>query len=154
MENLPDFFVVGTPSSPRHGLFAIRRRRRIATTVVSGKIQTKESGPFELAPRIATSSAAKPFLWSVMIPCYNARPDYLAAALRSVLQQDPGKTVMQIEVIDDCSPDGTPVELVLKIAGDRVTVHREEKNLGLAGSWNRCIERAQGKWVHILHQDD
>ena len=121
---------------------------------MSGKIQTKESVPFELTPRIATASAAKPFLWSVMIPCYNARPDYLLAALRSVLQQDPGKTVMQIEVIDDCSPDGTPVELVLKIAGDRVTVHREEKNLGLAGSWNRCIERAQGKWVHILHQDD
>jgi hypothetical protein len=110
--------------------------------------------PFELTPLIATASEAKPLLWSVMIPCYNARPDYLEAALRSVLQQDPGKTVMQIEVIDDCSPDGTPLELVRKIVGDRVTFHREEKNLGLAGIWNRCIERAQGKWVHILHQDD
>jgi hypothetical protein len=110
--------------------------------------------PSELTPRIATTSEVKPFLWSVMIPCYNARPDYLEAVLHSVLQQDPGKTVMQIEVIDDCSPDGAPLELVRKIAGNRVTVHREGKNLGLAGSWNRCIERAQGKWVHILHQDD
>jgi hypothetical protein len=24
----------------------------------------------------------------------------------------------------------------------------------LANSWNRCIERARGHWVHILHQDD
>lgn len=110
--------------------------------------------PFELTPRITTASEAKPFLWSVMIPCYSARPDYLEITLRSVLQQDLGKTVMQIEVIDDCSPGGAPVELVRKIAGDRVTVHREERNLGIAGSWNRCIERAQGKWVHILHQDD
>jgi len=61
---------------------------------------------------------------------------------------------MQIEIIDDCSPDGAPVELVRKIAGDRVAIHREEKNLGLAGIWNHCIERARGKWVHILHQDD
>jgi glycosyltransferase involved in cell wall biosynthesis len=89
-----------------------------------------------------------------MIPCYKARPDYLAETLRSVLQQDPGKTLMQIAVIDDASPDGAPAELVKKIAGDRVAVYREEKNLGLAGIMNRCIELARGRWVHILHQDD
>jgi hypothetical protein len=44
--------------------------------------------------------------------------------------------------------------LVRRIAGDRVTVHCEPKNNGLAGIWNRCIERARGEWVHILHQDD
>src|SRR4029077_6179489 len=27
-------------------------------------------------------------------------------------------------------------------------------NRGLASAWNRCIERARGHWVHILHQDD
>ncbi len=61
---------------------------------------------------------------------------------------------MQIEVVDDCSPDGAPVQLVRDIAGDRVTVHREPKNNGLGRIWNRCIERARGEWVHILHQDD
>lgn len=94
------------------------------------------------------------FFWSVMIPCYNPRVDYLKETLRSVLQQDPGRSEMQIEVIDDCSPNSAPTELVRKVAGDRVTVHREERNLGLAGIWNRCIERARGAWVHILHQDD
>ena len=111
------------------------------------------AAPIPTVPRILPA-AATPFLWSVMIPCYNAPPDYLAATLRSVLQQDPGRELMQIEVIDDASPNGAPVELVKKIAGDRVTVQREEKNRGLAGIWNRCIERAQGRWVHILHQDD
>jgi GT2 family glycosyltransferase len=57
-------------------------------------------------------------------------------------------------VVDDCSPDGAPVELVRQVAGDRVSVHREPANNGLAGIWNRCIERARGEWVHILHQDD
>ena len=95
----------------------------------------------------------RPF-WSVMIPTYNARADYLEETLRSVLAQDPGPDAMQIEVLDDCSPNGAPVELVHRIAGDRVAVHREPKNNGLAGIWNRCIERARGEWVHILHQDD
>ncbi len=89
-----------------------------------------------------------------MIPCYNARPDYLEQTLRSVLDQDPGESRMQIALIDDASPNGAPVDLVKKIAGDRVTLFCEEKNRGLAGIWNRCIELAEGRWVHILHQDD
>jgi glycosyltransferase involved in cell wall biosynthesis len=93
-------------------------------------------------------------LWSVMIPTYKARTNYLAETLKSVLQQDPGPAQMQIEVVDDCSPDGAPVQLVRDIAGDRVTVHREPRNNGMAGAWNRCIERARGEWVHILHPDD
>ena len=89
-----------------------------------------------------------------MIPTYKARADYLEETLKSVLQQDPGPAQMQIELVDDCSPDGAPVELVRRIAGDRIAVHREPANNGLAGIWNRCIERARGEWVHILHQDD
>jgi glycosyltransferase involved in cell wall biosynthesis len=89
-----------------------------------------------------------------MIPTYNARSDYLEETLRGILAQAPDPQQMQIEVLDDCSPDGGPMEAVQKIAGDRVKVHREPKNLGLAKIWNRCIERAQGEWVHILHQDD
>jgi glycosyltransferase involved in cell wall biosynthesis len=95
-----------------------------------------------------------PCLWSVMIPTYNPKSDYLEATLRSVLAQDPGADLMQIEVVDDCSPGGPPVELVQRVAAGRVTVHREAKNLGLAEVWNRCIQRARGEWVHILHQDD
>jgi len=97
--------------------------------------------------------ATRPF-WSVMIPTYNARSNYLEETLKSVLQQAPGPGQMQIEVVDDCSPDGAPVELVHRVADDRVAVHREPANNGLAGIWNRCIERARGEWVHILHQDD
>ena len=98
-------------------------------------------------------SGTRPY-WSVMIPSYNPRAAYLEETLRSVLAQDLGPEQMQIEVVDDCSPQGPPVELVHRIAGDRVPVHRERKNNGLAGIWNRCIERARGEWVHILHQDD
>jgi glycosyltransferase involved in cell wall biosynthesis len=95
----------------------------------------------------------RPF-WSVMIPTYNPRPDYLEKTLRSVLQQDPGPEHMQIEVIDDCSKDATATELTRRVGAGRITLHAESENRGLANTWNRCIERARGHWVHILHHDD
>ncbi|MEI9864573.1 MAG: glycosyltransferase family A protein [Limisphaerales bacterium] len=92
--------------------------------------------------------------WSVMIPAYNPGRNYLEQTIRSVLKQDPGPEQMQIEVVDDCSPKVDVAALVQEIAGERVSVSRTPKNLGLAGCWNTCIERSRGKWVHILHQDD
>ena len=57
--------------------------------------------PYPLIPERRDSGAC-PF-WSVMIPTYNPRADYLEETLHSVLQQDPGPEQMQIEVIDDGS---------------------------------------------------
>ncbi|MBW4638131.1 MAG: glycosyltransferase [Gloeocapsa sp. UFS-A4-WI-NPMV-4B04] len=92
-------------------------------------------------------------LWSVMIPIYNGTK-YLEQTLRSVLEQDPGSDLMQIEVVDDCSTQDDPEELVRKIGQGKISFYRQPKNLGLIGSWNDCIKRARGHWVHILHQDD
>ena len=89
-----------------------------------------------------------------MIPVYDPDAAYLEQALRSVLLQDPGRELMQIEVVDDCSPKVDVGVLVEKIAGQRVKLSKTPQNLGLAGCWNTCIERSRGRWVHILHQDD
>ena len=61
---------------------------------------------------------------------------------------------MQIEVIDDCSTDDTASDVTHRVGASRVTFHAESQNRGLTNTWNRCIERARGDWVHILHQDD
>jgi glycosyltransferase involved in cell wall biosynthesis len=98
-------------------------------------------------------SDARPF-WSVMIPTYNPRADYLEETLHSILQQDLGPEQMQIEVIDDRSTDDVAAQTVGCVGGGRVSFHAEPRNRGLAETWNRCIERARGHWVHILHQDD
>lgn len=104
-------------------------------------------------PPLAGGAGARPF-WSVMIPAYNPPENYLTQTLRGILDQDAGPEQMQIEVVDDCSPGVDVAALVRKIAGDRVKVSQTPGNLGLAGCWNTCIERARGEWVHILHQDD
>jgi glycosyltransferase involved in cell wall biosynthesis len=105
------------------------------------------------AIRVSLVDGSRPF-WSVMIPTYNPQADYLEETLHSVLQQDPGPEQMQIEVVDDGSLDNTAAEVIRRVGAGRVSFHAEPQNRGLANTWNRCVERACGNWVHILHQDD
>jgi glycosyltransferase involved in cell wall biosynthesis len=72
--------------------------------------------------------------WSVMIPTYNPRADYLEETLNSVLRQDPGPDQMQIEVVDDCSKDDTAFEVTRRLGAGRVTFHAESQNRGLANN--------------------
>jgi len=102
-----------------------------------------------LAPRPETT---RPF-WSVMLPVYRPGP-FLAETLASVLAQAPPPDDMQIEVVDDGSPSRDWEAVVRRAAGERVAIHRLERNRGLAGAWNACLARARGRWVHVLHQDD
>ncbi|RMG32518.1 MAG: glycosyltransferase [Methanobacteriota archaeon] len=92
-------------------------------------------------------------LWSVMIPTYNCA-DYLRIALESVLEQDLGPDVMQIEVVDDCSRQDDPEAIVKEIGQGRVNFFRQVHNVGAIANFNTCIQRSIGYIVHILHGDD
>ena len=106
------------------------------------------------APRIepVPAGSERP-LWSVMIPTFN-RTTYLVRTLESVLAQDPGRDEMQIEVVDNCSTTDDPEPIVRAVGGDRVIFTRNPQNLGSMRNFNRCIERARGHLVNILHSDD
>lgn len=93
-------------------------------------------------------------LWSVMIPTFNPVQAFFRATLQSVLDQDEGPDKMLIEVIDDCSTEVDVAAIVHEVAGERITVFQQPQRQGLPANWNTCIDRAQGEWVHILHQDD
>lgn len=87
-----------------------------------------------------------------MIPTYNCAK-WLPRALGSVLEQDRGIGLMQIEVVDDCSSDD--VQPVVETVGrGRVTFWRQPANIGAIGNFNSCVERSNGELVHILHGDD
>jgi glycosyltransferase involved in cell wall biosynthesis len=89
---------------------------------------------------------------SICIPTYNYRR-YLSDALTSALSQ----TFRDIEVlvVDNCSDDGS-MELVEEFArrDPRVVAHRNERNIGMAGNFNRCLELARGRYVKFLCADD
>ncbi len=92
-------------------------------------------------------------LWSVMIPTYNCA-GYLRETLASVLAQDPGEDVMQIEVIDDCSTADDPAAVVAELGQGRVSFYQQPQNVGYIRNYETCLQRSRGKWVHILHGDD
>ena len=92
-------------------------------------------------------------LWSVMVPTYNSSP-YLRAALLSVLDQDPGREAMQIEVVDDCSQHDDPRAVVNELGSDRVQFFAQPRNVGHTRNFNTCLARATGHLVHLLHGDD
>lgn len=92
-------------------------------------------------------------LWSVIIPTYNCA-NYLRATLASVLAQDPGPDVMQIEVIDDHSTQDDPAAVVEELGHGRVVFYQQPKNVGNTRNYQTGLERSQGKLIHLLHGDD
>lgn len=92
-------------------------------------------------------------LWSVMIPVYNCYP-FISFCLQSVLMQDPGEELMQIEVIDDFSTDGDVEALVREIGKGRVKYFRQASNSGSLRNFETAIQRSKGYRVHLLHGDD
>lgn len=98
------------------------------------------------------ASAPRP-RWSVMIPVYNCA-HYLRETLASVLAQDPGPAVMQIEVVDDCSPADDPEAVVRELGGGRVGFFRQPRRVGHTRNFHTCLQRSRGWLVHLLHGDD
>jgi glycosyltransferase involved in cell wall biosynthesis len=92
-------------------------------------------------------------LWSVMIPAYNCAR-FLGQTLESVLAQDPGPEQMQIQVVDDCSTQDDPQQVVREVGQGRVEYYRQPENVGINPNFNTCIARSKGHLVHILHGDD
>ena len=76
---------------------------------------------------------------------------YVRTALESVLRQ----TVSDLElvVVDDGSTDATP-DVIAGVRDARLRVIRNEAQLGLAGSLNRGLEEARGRYVARMDADD
>jgi GT2 family glycosyltransferase len=92
-------------------------------------------------------------LWSVMIPTYNCAR-YLRETLLSVLEQDPGPSEMQIEVVDDHSTQDDPQVVVEELGAGRVSFHRQSRNVGHTRNFTTCLIRSRGRLIHLLHGDD
>jgi hypothetical protein len=99
----------------------------------------------------AGAGGARPRV-SICLPTFNGA-DYFRESLESACSQT--WEDLEILVVDDGSMDGTLAIADAYARRDRrVSVHRNDRRLGLAGNWNRCVALAQGQWVKFLFQDD
>ena len=91
---------------------------------------------------------ARPLV-TIAIPTYR-RQHYIGQAIEAALAQT--YSPVEVIVVDDASPE-EDFAAVRAFEG-RVKVFRNEKNLGMAGNYNRCIELASGELLLITHSDD
>jgi glycosyltransferase involved in cell wall biosynthesis len=87
---------------------------------------------------------------SVIIPCFrNAKT--ICRALKSIVDQT--RTVDEVIVVDDCSPEGEEIECVVREFPGVVYV-RNQSNVGPAESRNIGIEKSRCEIVSFLDADD
>ena len=87
---------------------------------------------------------------SVVLCVYN-QAAYVAEAIASILGQT--LTDLELIVVDDGSTDSSP-EVVRGFTDPRVRYVRNERNLGHAGSLNRGVALARGRYLAIMDSDD
>src|SRR5688572_22755698 len=87
---------------------------------------------------------------TVAIPFYKG-PDYLRLAIQSVLRLT--SPYWRLVVCDD-GPDAGTRDIVESFGDPRIRYLRNERNLGMAGNWNRCLDVAETDLVNLLHNDD
>ncbi|MDD5189286.1 MAG: glycosyltransferase [Methanoregula sp.] len=89
-------------------------------------------------------------LVSICIPTYN-RAGMVNRAIESALAQS--YKHIEVLVVDNASDDD--IESVIATYHDpRLKFFKNDRNIGLFGNFNRCVELAKGEYVHILHSDD
>lgn len=89
---------------------------------------------------------------SIITPLYNSEA-FISETINSVLKQTFSN--WELLLIDDCSSDKT-IEIVKTFADQnpKITLFKNEKNLGAALSRNKGIERAKGDYIAFLDADD
>lgn len=90
--------------------------------------------------------------FSVTIPAYKV--DYLAEALKSVLQQSYDD--FELIIVDDCSPNDIK-SVVNQFSDSRIQYYRNTKNCGskdVVDNWNICLSYCKGDYVLCMGDDD
>jgi len=91
-------------------------------------------------------------LVAVCLPNFNGAP-VLASTIEGVLAQTHRE--LQLVVVDDASTDDSPRVIADLAARDsRIVWHRNEKHLGFASTFNRCLAVAKASFIKPLRQCD
>ncbi len=91
--------------------------------------------------------------WSVIIPVYNGAR-YLPQAIESVVAQAFSPERMEIVVLDNASTDADVKALVETAGKGRVNYRRNAETIPVYDNFNKAIQCATGRLIHILHADD
>lgn len=87
---------------------------------------------------------------SICIPTYN-NADVIGATLEGILNQTYRN--LEVVIVDDASTDDT-IKIIEKYKDARIKLWQNDRNLGMAGNWNRCVELASSQYIKLVCADD
>ena len=87
---------------------------------------------------------------SVVMGAYNGER-FLRPAIESILNQTYRN--FELIVVDDCSTDGT-IQILEEFKEERMSVVRNQRNLGIAETLNNGIAVARGEYIALQDHDD
>ena len=90
---------------------------------------------------------------TIAIPTYR-RVELLKEALLSVINQKDYSNYNIIVVDNDDSENRDVEKMILALNSEKISYYKNEKNIGVFGNWNRCIELADGEYFSLLNDDD
>ncbi|GAA3525370.1 glycosyltransferase [Zobellella aerophila] len=104
--------------------------------------------------RTAVSRIQNPPVISVVMPTYNAKPQWLTDAIESIQKQL--YPHWELCIADDASTDPTIRPLLESFANDdnRIKIVFREKNGHISAASNSALELATGNWVALMDHDD
>jgi glycosyltransferase involved in cell wall biosynthesis len=88
---------------------------------------------------------------TIGMPTYNRANGFLVPALECALAQDWEN--LEIIVSDNCSDDNTG-DIVNSYDDPRLRYFRQKENIGANNNFNFCVEKAQGTYLLLFHDDD
>ncbi|WP_085513434.1 glycosyltransferase family 2 protein [Plantibacter flavus] len=87
----------------------------------------------------------------IMMPFYGRFDHFRTAVLSVLAQTDPD---WRLVVVDDVYPDTAPGEWLQSLGDDRIVYLRNERNLGVSGNFDRCIELVTAERCVLIGCDD
>lgn len=100
-------------------------------------------------------SAGYSFLFSIVVPAYETKEEFLREMIRSVRRQSYEK--WELVIVDASSSDSVEriVEEILTETGEeRIKYRHLRENMGISGNTNAGLEMARGDYIALLDHDD
>ena len=89
--------------------------------------------------------------FSILVPAFETREEFLRAMIDSVLAQTCGNWEL---ILADASKTNRVSEVVGEYDDARIHYHRLKENLGISGNTNEGLKYATGEYVALLDHDD
>ncbi len=110
-----------------------------------------EEAEEETLARQKREAVSSPYRFSILVPAYETKEEYLREMIESVLNQSYGKFEL---IIADASRSDGVWETVNSYPDRRIRYIRLEENRGISENTNRALATAKGEYVGLLDHDD